>query len=247
MRFSVKFTIQGDSKKIPLRYRNMFLSIMKKVFENGDGNIYEKFYKEKEGIKPNVMKAFTFAIYIPNPKFEKDEIEIGDNFVTLNFSTADMESGIHFFNGLLRQEQKEFEYKGYKLKIAGINMVKEKVVTSKEVVFKTLSPVAIRIHDEKENRDEYIPFSTNNFSEEFEKSIKNRIEALTGLKRDIKVESVEMKKNVVKHNVGGDKEIFITANSGIFKVNADIDVLDLIYKAGVGSRVSEGFGMLEMM
>ena len=245
MRFSVKFAVAGDEKKIPLQYRNMFLSIMKKIFENGSEAVYDSFYGENK----NVVKPFCFAVYLPKPKWLDDEVEIEGGNLTLNFSTSDMEKGIYFFNGLLKQEGKEFSYKNYKLKIEKINMGKEKVITSRETIFKTLSPIVVRVHNREENRDEYITAENPKFIEEFEKTLKARVEVLTGLKREIKAEVIDMKKNVIKHKVGEnkEKEIMIDVSSGVFKLTADIDVLDLLYKAGVGGRTGEGFGMVEVV
>lgn len=245
MRFSVKFAIAGSEKKIPLQYRNMFLSIMKKIYENGSEAVFENFYGENK----NVVKPFCFAVYFPKPKFLSEEVEIEGGSITLNFSTSDMEKGIYFFNGVLKQEGKEFSYKNYKLKVDKINMGKEKVITSREVVFKTLSPIVVRVHNREENRDEYITAENPNFTEEFEKSLKARVEVLTGVKREIKAEIIDMKKNVIKHKVGENKakEIMIDANSGVFKLTTDIDVLDLLYKAGMGGRTGEGFGMVEVV
>ena len=52
---------------------------------------------------------------------------------------------------------------------------------------------------------------------------------------------VKCKASIINH-YGGE-----TGTSGIIKIKVPIDVLQLIYDAGLGAKRSQGFGMLEVV
>jgi CRISPR-associated endoribonuclease Cas6 len=41
--------------------------------------------------------------------------------------------------------------------------------------------------------------------------------------------------------------MYITGNTGIFKLSGDAEDLNMLYKIGIGNRTGQGFGMLEIL
>ena len=58
----------------------------------------------------------------------------------------------------------------------------------------------------------------------------------------VKIEPVKARKTVV--NTFQNK---ITANVGIFRLKGDLQILNLLYALGVGSRRSQGYGCFEVV
>lgn len=247
MRFSLKFILLNEEKKIPLNYRNMFLSIIKKIFENGNLKTYKEYYEERKEHKSNALKPFTFSVYMPCPEFHDNEIYIEQGYIILNFSTSDTEKGIYFYNGIYGQKEKIFTYKTYNLKVDSLNLKKEKLISNNEILFKTMSPIIVRKHFSKNNIDEYLTFENDDFKSELENIVKYRLKKLTGQNRNIEIVKMSLKKIAIKHKVNDNKIIIINGNVGNIILKGDIDVLDLLYKSGIGSRTGEGFGMLEII
>lgn len=248
MRFSIKFILLNEKKELPIHIRNMFMSILKKAFENGDVDIYKKYYETTSEYKNNVLKPFTFSIYIPNIRYEKEKIFFAGNEIILNFSTYEIDKGLYFYNGILRQKDKIFNYKNkYELKVENIKIVNEKIITENEVVFKTLSPLLVRNHNKEKNKDDYLCTTDKGFEEIIKENINKKSENFLYKKAEIDIKEINMKKLIMKHQVDKNREIFINGNSGYIKIKSDIETLDMIYKSGIGARNGEGFGMLEIV
>lgn len=235
MRFAVEFEI-GESF-IPVDYRSIFLSYLSDLvckFKDGESK------KNCENIVLSLEK-FTFAVYFKEPKFYENYIEISGKKINLNFSCFDKEFGEELYNVLNKNRGCNFyfgENRNYISPII-IRRIDEKLIQNEEVIFKILSPVLIE-NNEKITRDtkKYYTFIDEGF-ENF--LLKNIIEESKN-NENIDLEIIEYKKTVVKHY--GKK---IPATLGSFKIKADKNILDYIYRAGIGQKTEMGFGMLEVV
>ena len=246
MRFSVKFKIINKNSTIPIHYQNMVISILKGILKEADEELFNEFYEDRNGYKPNVLKPFTFSTYVPNADFLSKEIVVRDRFITVNFSMLDYKLAINLFNGFLGNSGKEVKYKEYILRIEKLNLIQEETIISNEVIFKTMSPILVRLHNRSTNRDEYLTSDDTRFKEEFEKLLMDRIEKITGKRSNIFLEEYDLKKKIIKYLVNKEVEIYISGNVGNLKLRGDNETLDLIYKSGIlSSRNSEGFGMVK--
>jgi CRISPR-associated endoribonuclease Cas6 len=131
-------------------------------------------------------------------------------------------------------------------------VLNEKVIKNDFAVFKTMSPVVLEaIHDEP------IPFSDNRFEKELNEVMDRILKSETvrgfGLKRRLKFEPIKMTQRIIKHTLKGFREktgkpiMYLTGNTGIFKLSGDPEDLNMIYKIGLGNRTGQGFGMLEIL
>jgi CRISPR-associated endoribonuclease Cas6 len=73
------------------------------------------------------------------------------------------------------------------------------------------------------------------------------------LKETLKFYPLNMRKEVVKHTLRSFREktgkpiMYITGNSGIFKLKGHPEDLQVIYQIGFGNRRSQGFGMVDVI
>ncbi|POO85228.1 CRISPR-associated endoribonuclease Cas6, partial [Clostridium sp. 3-3] len=172
-----------------------------------------------------------------------------DERCILTISTSDYVLGSVIYNSFINS--KEFVYKDkYKLNIGKVVSLKEKNIASSEVVFKTMSPIAVR-----NKNGEFLDVKNNNYEQELNYITNEVLKSCrgTGLKEKLKFEPVMMKKRVIKEKISKvskttNKNIFyITGYEGIFKLTGNKDDLNMIYKLGLGFRRSSGCGCLEIV
>ncbi|WP_058486792.1 CRISPR-associated endoribonuclease Cas6 [Defluviitalea phaphyphila] len=240
----LKFEFILTKNQLPLDYRRIFISFFKKALENNDKNSKEKYYHNADPIK----KAFTFSVLLDKPKFYKDYIELQGNKVILNFSTYSYEIGIDYYNSILKMLNYAYPLKNENyLILKNIVHIKDINIKQDTILIKTLSPILIRKHDRNSNFDAYITPFQENFTEEIRKNLKFNIEklGLNNLKEE--VDSFEF------IDIGKGKEVKvlfynhkILGSIGQYLIKGSPKLLDFILKAGIGSRTSSGFGMVEI-
>ena len=228
-------------KVLPVCYRMMFVSLIKKALESSNEEYFNKLYYYKDKLNKK-SKNFCFSVYLNEYEIKDEHFEINGN-IQFNISSSDKEFIINLYNGLLRNPV--FEYKNYKLERQKVRTVKEKSITSNIALFKTLSPIyikdeegnALELHDGKyeENLNYIIDLTLKNFRG-------------YGLKKKIMFKPIVMKKVVVKEKLIDDKDyLYLKAFKGVFCLGGDVEDLNHIYELGLGFRRSQGFGMVELL
>lgn len=241
MRFSVELLLEKD--KIPKDKNRIFLSLLKNCFSSYSEEYYEYLYEKTK----NKIKDFTFSSYMGKCKFLRDEIEIPNKKIYLNFSTYNNEDGIMFYNSILENKGNSFPIKNNAMKISRLNLTREKPLYSDEVIFKTLSPIVVREHGGDNSKTWYHSLNTQEGQDIFMDNLKYQLLDVFGekVKHDFKDISVEVlgNKEVKIKNYG----IEVLSNVAKIKIKAKPYILDYLYKAGIGSKRGSGFGMLEMV
>lgn len=241
MRFSLEISLKED--KIIKDKNRMFISLIKHSLEKYDKDYYNYLY---EG-EANKVKSFTFSLYMGNCIFEKEEILIPNKKIILNFSTSSMEDSLYFYNSFLGQRGKPYPIKRNTLTINKINLVKEKLIVDEEAIFKTLSPIVVREHKGSNNDTWYYSLNQEKSKKVFMKNLKKQLLKEFGEEKRLDIDEVEVvilnnKEVKIKHY-----SIEVLSNICRINIKAKLYILDYLYKAGVGSRKSQGFGMLDLV
>ena len=240
MRFNVELLLENEI--IPKDKNRIILSLMKHNFNSYDKDYFAELYKET----PNKMKNFTFALYMGNCKFLKEEIAIPGKKIILNFSTYDMKNGLMFYNSFLKNKGLKYPIKNNTIKINKINLNKEKTITENEVVYKTLSPISVREHCGDNKKTWYHSLNDAKGQEVFMNNLKYQLKEEFGEDRILDIEEIEFEvlgnKEVKVKNYG----IEVLSNICRLKIKAKPYILDYLYKAGIGSQKSTGFGMVDL-
>jgi CRISPR-associated endoribonuclease Cas6 len=190
------------------------------------------------------MKPFTFGVYLPKPQFTESTINLNTTEITLNFSTSEAKLGIYFYNSLVKKRFEPFPLPGgNQLLLKRVILIKEKRISSSEAVFKTLSPFLVRLHHQMTNEDEYLTRDHNMLVSQTEIIIGVMLEKLTGKKERVDFMPVKLNKAILIKHFG----MIVDGNTGVFKLTGRPEVLEFIYRVGIGSRRSEGFGLLEVI
>lgn len=155
MRLSLTYQVN----RVPINYRPLFVSLIKKSIETGDESAYKIAY---EGAK-RFTKPFCFSVYFPQLSIKEDVIETG-GIVNLNISMLDF--GFNFvnpgdvegvsseedrqiclalFNGIRARELKTARFPlGEELKRSHVQLMNEKDpddFAKGKALFKTMSPI----------------------------------------------------------------------------------------------------------
>ncbi|WP_353097514.1 CRISPR-associated endoribonuclease Cas6 [Tissierella praeacuta] len=242
MRYNVELILSNEN--IPKDKNRIILSFLKHIYESYDKNYYESLYEAEE----NKRKNFTFSLYMPNCKFTKEEIIIPEKKIILNFSTSDMKDSIFFYNAILANRGKSYNIKGNSITVRNININKEKPITDDYAVYSSMSPIVVREHKGDNKKTWYYSLNEEKGEEIFINNLRNQLLDNFGEERkldieEIKVEVLERSKEVKVKHYG----IEVLSNICKIKVQAKPYILDYLYKAGIGSRKSSGFGMVDLV
>ncbi|WGS65321.1 CRISPR-associated endoribonuclease Cas6 [Marinitoga aeolica] len=234
MRLKLIFNLK--SNEIPKDYRRIFMSFIKKTLESYDKSIFEEYFRNKDPI----LKDYTFSVYFGKCKFEEN-IKIENENISMFLSTSSYKTGIHFYNAFINMKYKEFPIKNNILKLNNIIKLPEKNIYKNEIIIKTLSPIVIREHNKE--KDKYYYFDEENAIDILKNNIKYQYSKLFKSENgelDIKV--LDFKKTTI---LNYSKKI--KSNLGILKIHGDKKILDFVYKSGIGSKRSSGFGMVDII
>lgn len=240
MKFSMIFKI--DKPVLPVDYRSGFISLLKCSYQKASEETYSKLYEEYN------RKQFTFSVYFGNKsKIQDKKININSDRIILNFSTSSMELGTHFYNGLLKikKELKEYPLFDSKISLEKVNLQRESQINQDRVVFKTLSPFLVRDYKDK---NKYLKLSDEGFTSQLKHIVSECAKTFLNNNSAVEFEDIKTTTIPVYHNLGNAQNVPpIDAIKGIFALEGNPEVLNLIYQIGLGSRCSQGFGMLEVV
>lgn len=241
MRFNVELLL--DNEVISKDKNRIILSLLKHTFESYDKDYYLELYETME----NKMKSFTFALYMGNCKFLREEIVIPEKRIILNYSTYSLKDGINFYNSMLKNKGLEYPIKNNVMKINKINLNKEKTIITNEVIYKTLSPISVREHYGDNKKTWYHSLNDVKGQEIFIKNLRYQLLDEFGEKRILDIEELEVGVLINKEVKVKHYGIEVLGNICHLKVVAKPYILDYLYKAGIGSQRSAGFGMIDLV
>lgn len=165
----------------------------------------------------------------------------------LNYSTYDTKDGIMFYNSFLKNKGLKYPIKDNELTINRINLVREKTIIDDEAIFTTLSPISVREHNGDNKKTWYHSLTEKEGQAVFMNNLKYQLLDYFGEERLLDINEVEfevLKNKEVKVKHYG---IEVLANICTLKMRAKPYILDFLYKGGIGSQRSSGFGMVDLV
>lgn len=241
MRFNVELLLKNEL--IPKDKNRIFISLIKNNFKNYDKDYYNQLYEDVQ----NKMKDFTFSVYMGNSKFLREEILIPGKKIILNFSTSSMEEGIMFYNSFLQNKGKEYPIKNNLIKINKINLNLEKAIVEDKATYKTLSPISVREHSGDNKKTWYHSLNDEKGKEIFKDNLKYQLVSKFSEDRILDIEEVEVEVLVNKEVKVKHYNIEVLGNICNIRIKGKPYILDYLYKSGIGSQRSSGFGMVDLV
>ncbi|MBC1475731.1 CRISPR-associated endoribonuclease Cas6 [Listeria grandensis] len=236
----LKIVCRLDNEVMPLDYRSKIVMILKKGLAKKHPDIFKTLYET------NKQKDFTFAVYFKGAKFTNKEIIVSGRELIINFSTGNAQLAIPFYNAFTSLKWQEIKISdGCHLQIQKVDVMREKEIKDESVIFKTLSPIVCRDHDQETYKDWFYDYSDADFEKLLKRNFYSKLQDRYGdfLSEDIEklsIVPIDMKKTVVLHY-----DLYVACSIGILEIKAPKYMLDYIASCGLGSVTGMGFGMLE--
>lgn len=231
MRLKLFFNLENS--KFPIDYRRNIISFFKLSLSNYGDEYLRRFYNEKD----NIIKNYSFAVFFPNPHITSEEIIVEEKRFELNLSLEDYETGIIFYNALNGQKNKKFSVNKNSWVLQNIIMMNEKQIQTEDITIKFLSPLCSR--QRTNNKDFYYSYLHKEFEETVKVNIKEQLKITDFPKtilEDFRITPVNPKKVIIKFY-----EKHIECSSGVFQLHGNIQLLNYLYKSGMGSKRSSRF------
>ncbi|WFA10097.1 CRISPR-associated endoribonuclease Cas6 [Tissierella sp. Yu-01] len=241
MRYSVELLLENEV--LPKDKNRIILSLLKHNFKSYDKEYYQELYEDTS----NKVKPFTFSLYMGNCKFLKEEINIPDKKIILNYSTNDLRNGIIFYNSMLQNRGKAYSIKNNSVKVNKINLLNEKTIMDDAVVFRTMSPISVREHNGDNKKTWYHTLNDENGKEIFMNNLTFQLLNEFGEERILDFREIEVIVLGNKEVKIKNYDIEVLGNICKLKIKAKPYILYYLYKAGIGSMRSSGFGMVDIV
>lgn len=237
MRIKLYFTLENT--KIPIDYRRSIISFIKLSLSEYSEKEFKKCYNQKN----NIIKPYAFSVFFRQPKINGQEIILEDKNFEMNMTIENYETAIILYNSFNHQKYKKFSSNQNSWTLRDIELIPEKEIKENKILIKFQSPLCVR--ERKENKDYYYSFGNEKFEEILRINIKEQLK-ITEIKPEIadrlKLVPIKAKKVIIKFY-----EKKIECSTGIFELEGDIELLNYLYRAGIGSKHSAGFGMFQVV
>jgi CRISPR-associated endoribonuclease Cas6 len=235
MRISLTFIL--DHEKITKDFHAFLMSYFKFALSKEYFDKFETMY-----IKTTNVKPFSFSTYIKDLRYEGEYAISPTKVLKMYISSNDYNLIMLLYNSILINKNR-------KMPISPLNSVKLDKITVKylenietnSINIKFLSPLLLRLHDRNSNKDYYITCDDSNFNMEITRSIKDLCTFFNINCDTLEIENIALKKVVVKN-----MRMNFDATAGKMKIKSSPEVLNLLYKIGIGSRRNQGFGLFEI-
>ncbi|MBN4062674.1 MAG: CRISPR-associated endoribonuclease Cas6 [Alkaliphilus sp.] len=235
------FDVSLEKNTLPLEYRRIIISFIKSALAQYEGG---RFYNQFYG--GCVVKNFSFGVQLGKATFKDDCIILENGNIKLVLTINNDKEGIVIFNSLMGMGMRKKKFSlgdDNSLVLEKVSINKEVEIKESSVMFKLISPLCLREHNPHNNKDYYYSIKSDKFIEKFKTIVRAQIpKELKPYVENMQVVPIDCKKTVVKHY--GQK---IEVTIGVIAISAEILLLSHLYKSGVGSRKSAGFGLLDIV
>ena len=246
-RDTMRLTCTFLTKRLPVSYRMLFVSYIKKCLEQADKEYYHSLYFYN-GRRNKKTKPFSFSVFLHNYELRDEEFII-DGDLSLNITSSDPQFLMTLYNGMVQETS--LLYKGYNLQRKKIQIIQSHQPFSSTMLFRTMSPMLIVDKQKKsveiENREIYerqLLYTANLILEQTRGY---------GLLEPLSFEPVLMRKIMIKEKINeftqrtGKSHILFLGYKGDFWLKGHPNDLEDLYHLGLSMRRNSGFGMLQVL
>lgn len=242
MRLELSFSLRKS--QIPADNKKIWVSFLKHALSQaGGGRFYDQFFSGTPS------KDYTFSIVLPAPRFQGETVLLEKNSLKMLFSADDRKrTGLIFYQAFIAQKNREFLLPdGNAMTLEKITQLPERLITDSKVIFKTVAGggLVIRQHNQEKNKDWFFSYEDEGFSEQMKEVLGYQAKEAGFSEQDgrnIKFTPIKCKKVLVKQY-----GIYVDATCGTFLLEGNPELLQYFYQAGLGSKHSMGYGMLDVI
>lgn len=235
----IKLFFELENNTISQQYRKGIISWIKNAIEKYDENLFHEIYKD------NRKKTFSWAAILSRPTFHKEEIIMQDNQLSVVFSAFNYSHALHLYNSFLNQKFKKYPLNKNSMTLMNISMIPEREIIADEITIKMSSPLIVRNHNRETRKDMYYAYNKEGFQKYIRINIEEQLQAEnldSSLLEGFEIQELQAKKIVIPVY-----EKMIECSVGMFQLKGNMELLDYLYKAGIGTKKAMGFGLFELV
>jgi len=238
----LKLSFELERSELDINYRKSLISFIKHSIEEYDKELFNTLYGKGKTTK----KTFTFAPILNHPQFKEDKVILEGTSFYIIFSAYNYAYALHLFNAFIKQKNKKFHLNQNSMTLINLNIIPEKEIRENSINIKMSSPIIVREHNRETLKDMYYSFEKE---EKFNEYIKiNILEQMKAENLDSSLlEGFEIKPINAKKTVVRVYEYSIECSIGTFCLTGKQELLDYLYKGGIGSKKAMGFGLFEII
>lgn len=242
MRIEIVFEL--NKAEILKDNKSIWISYLKNIISQcNNGKYYERFFSGTNA------KDYSYSLIFSKPKYVGDRIILENNIIKMIFSASDKnKTGLIFYSAFIANKGKEFRLpNGNSMILKSIRQIREKIITNNKIMVKTVigGGLVIRDHNKITNKDKYYTVDDDNFVK-YANAILSLQAKQAGFAdricKNVKIEPIDCKKVVVKQY-----GIYIDVTKGVFLLEGDKELLNYFYQAGLGSKHSMGYGLIDIV
>lgn len=236
MRIIMSFS--AENQRLPEDYRPFVMSYFKGALQREYPEVFNEFYG-KDSVR---AKAFCFCFYIRGMKKDNGFLISPSKSFQVIMSCADYWIMNYFYNSLIKSRGRIMQVDGgNRIKLVSINMKFCKDLKGETAHIKFLSPMLVRKHIKEGNKDYYLAFDSPDFLQTLDQNI-----SLLSQQFDIPYTKFSFRPIKPYAAPVRNMQMNFLANFGEYQLTTDNQLLNFLYKSGIGSRRGEGFGMFEV-
>lgn len=241
----IELTFQLKKAELLKDNKSCWLSFLKSVLSSCNGGKYFEKYFGTAG-----SNDYCFSIIMPNPEFAGEKILLSDSKIKMLFSADDRnKTGLIFYAAFIQSKRKWFPLPDDNaMLLIQVREIQERAVTGSKVLFNTVTGggLVVREHHSDDNKkDHYYSYQDEGFGENLKRVLKHQaLHAGFSEYQADHILVIPMKcRNVFVKQYG----IYVNATIGTFLMEGDPELLQYFYKAGIGSKHSMGYGMIDLI
>lgn len=238
----LKLSFELEKPELDINYRKSLISFIKHSVEEYDKELFNTLYEKGKTTK----KTFTFAPILNHPKFKEEKVFLEGTGFYLIFSAYNYEYALHLLNSFIKQKNKKFHLNQNSMTLINLTVIPETAIRENNINIKMSSPLIVREHNRETLKDMYYSFEkTEKFNEYIKINILEQMKAEkldSNLLEGFEIKPINAKKTVVKVY-----EYSIECSIGTFCLTGKQELLDYLYKSGIGSKKAMGFGLFEIV
>ena len=234
MRIKLEFELL--KKEFPVDYTRPMISFLKCSLEGYDKTFYEKVF-----LNGTSAKNYSFSCYFHKARFGQNYLTTEGNVMKVIFSCSNELDSALFLNAFIGQYKKPFRLPNdNNMTLKKIEVLPVVEVDKETVLVKFLSPLLVQKHCRENNKSWFYTPENIEFEDVLNYVLQRQLqESGTGVKvESISLKPIQMKSLIVP--VFGGK---VPASGGTFELTSSPDVINYLYKAGIGSKRGAGFGL----
>jgi len=256
MRFRLSLYIDNHvfENRLPINYQYELSAWIYKIISQGDEQYAQWLHQNGFSEKHRHFKLFVFSnLYSQGIKFEKDRLFFCSGKASFYLSLLPEKSTEACIKGVFKEQEFSLgdKYSRVQFRVQQVEMIPPPDF-SKNFVFKTISPVVVSVGQEGRQHSVYLSpeeknygqLIINNLTEKYRLFYNKAFEGNTDFRFEL-LSPVRSKLILIK--AGTEEETRVRGFLFTFRLEADKELLKVMYEAGMGEKGSLGFGCVEVM